>query len=93
MEGWSCARPSRSAALSVVDDLAGFVWLDVSDLCRHNNVVPVPAEVLDGAAHDALRLAASVPFGSIEEVDASVEGGFEASEGVLVTNMSSIWGC
>jgi hypothetical protein len=26
MEGWSCARPSRSAALSVVDDLAGFLY-------------------------------------------------------------------
>ena len=48
--------------------------------------------MLDGAAHDALRLAVSVPFGSIEEVDASVEGGFEASERVFVTNMSSIWG-
>jgi hypothetical protein len=77
----------------VVDDLAGIVWLDMSDLCRHNDVVPVPAEVLDGAAHDALRLAASVAFSSVEEVDASVEGGFEASECVLVANMSSIWGC
>lgn len=46
--------------------------------------------MLNGAAHDALGFTAGVAFGCIEEVDAAVEGGFEACESVLVADMASI---
>ena len=59
-------------------------------LRRDDNVVPIPAKVLDGPTHDALGLATGVGFGGIEEVDASVEGGFEACEGILVANVPSV---
>ena len=59
-------------------------------LCRHDDVVPVPAKVLDGAAHNALGFTAGVGFGGVEEVDASIEGGLETGERVLVANMTSV---
>jgi hypothetical protein len=48
--------------------------------------------VLDCAAHDALGFAAGIAFGRVEEVDAAVEGSFEACEGVLVADVAAVLG-
>jgi len=48
--------------------------------------------VLQSTAHDKLGFAAGVAFSAVEEVDAAVEGGFEAREGVLVADVAAILG-
>jgi hypothetical protein len=58
--------------------------------CGHDDVVSIPAEVLDCAAHDELGFAAGVAFGAVEEVDAAIERGFEACEGVLVADVAAV---
>lgn len=62
-------------------------------LCRDDNVVSVPAEVLDGPAHNALGFTAGITLGGVEEVDACVKGGLEACEGVLVADMAAVFDC
>lgn len=46
--------------------------------------------MLDGAAHDFLGFAFGIALRTVEEVDTGVEGGFEACEGVFVTDMAAI---
>ena len=58
--------------------------------CGHDDVVSVPAEMLDCPAHDELGFPAGVAFGAVEEVDAAVESGFEACEGVLVADVAAV---
>jgi hypothetical protein len=48
--------------------------------------------MLNCTAHDALGFTAGVAFGCVEEVDAAVEGGFEACEGVLVADVAAVLG-
>lgn len=47
----------------------------------YDDVVALPAELLDGAAHDSLALALGIAFGAVEKVDSDVVGGFEAGVG------------
>lgn len=51
------------------------------DLGRHDDVVALEAEFLDGFAEEDFGLAAAVDFGGVEEVDAGVVGDFEGLEG------------
>jgi hypothetical protein len=46
--------------------------------------------VLNRAAHDFLRLAVRVPFSTVEEVDACIEGRFQTSESIVIADVSSI---
>lgn len=57
---------------------------------RNNDVIPVPAKVFDRSTHCALGFATRIALGSVEEVDTSIEGGFEARECSLITNVPSV---
>lgn len=48
-----------------------------------DEVVALPAVLLDGLAHDNLRLAGGVDLGAVEKVDAAVVGGLHAGKGAL----------
>jgi len=39
------------------------------DLCRHDQVVALPAELLDSLSHADFTLAAGVALGAVEEID------------------------
>lgn len=54
-------------------------------LCRDDQVISVPAKVLDGLAHNDLGLSPSVSLSRIEEVDAAVVGSLHAGKGALYT--------
>ena len=56
---------------------------EIEYLCRHDDVIPFPAKVLDSTAYYFFALAPSVAFGTIEEVDSDVICGFEACECVV----------
>jgi hypothetical protein len=61
-----------------------------SDLGRHNNIVAVPAKVLDRAAHYLLRLTCRVALGAVEEVDARVVRGLQAGKRVVVADVAAV---
>ena len=44
----------------------------------------------DGFAHDHLRLAPGIAFGTVEKVDARIERGFHTVEGDLVADVTAI---
>lgn len=48
-----------------------------------DQVVAVPAELLDGLSHDLLRLAASIGLGAVKEVDTAVVRSLHAGIGAL----------
>lgn len=60
------------------------------DLGGNNQIVSLPAILLDGLAHDNLGLAASVRFCTVEEVDASIVSGFHAIEGQLISHVAAV---
>ncbi len=59
------------------------VYWGVTCLCGYDEIVALPAELLDGCAHGLFALAASIPFRAVEEVYANVIGSFHASKGVF----------
>ena len=61
----------------------GVLTLTHSYLCRNNEIISLPAKLLDGLSHDSLRFSTSIPLCAIKEVYAYIEGGFHACEGVI----------
>jgi hypothetical protein len=66
------------------------VSLRLDYLGGDDDIIPVPIEMFDSAAHDFLRLAFCVAFSAIEEVDPSIEGCFKTGECVVIANVSSV---
>ena len=52
----------------------------ITYLCGNNQVIALPAILLDGLAEQDLGLAVGVGLGRVEEVDAAVEGDLHAFE-------------
>jgi hypothetical protein len=61
-----------------------------TNLGRNHNIIPIPSEVLNRAAHDLLRLALRIALSAVEEVDASIECSLEARKRVVVANVTAI---
>lgn len=59
------------------------------DLCGDDDVVAVPAKVLDCSAHDFLGLSACVSLGAVEKVDSGIVGGFEAGKCLFCTTLAA----
>jgi len=54
-------------------------------LCRDDQVISVPAKVLDGLAHNDLGFSPRVGLGGVKEVHAAVVGSLHAGKGALYT--------
>lgn len=74
------AAPSRSVGL--LENVVKFNW-DVACLCRYDEIIAFPSELLDGCSHCFFALAASVSRREVEEVYANVMDGFHASTGTF----------
>lgn len=61
----------------------GFVEGVAQYLGGDDQIVTVPAELLDRLAHDLLRLASSIGLGAVKEVDTAVVGSLHAGVGAL----------
>lgn len=60
------------------------------NLGRDYEIVPLPAKLLDGLAHNFFGFASGVSLSAIEEVDTGIVSGFHAIECDLVSNVTSI---
>lgn len=65
--------------LLVLDQVRSF--LETIYLGRNDQIPLLPTKVLDRFPHDNLRLSSGIPLGGIEEVDASIVGGFHTRKG------------
>lgn len=63
----------------------GYTYLGGDD-----DVVPLPAKLLDGLAHNLLGFALSVPFGAVEKVDAAVVRGLHTGICALTVDVPAV---
>lgn len=59
-------------------------------LGRDDEIVSLPAKLLDGLAHDLFGLTLRVHLGTVKEVDTDVVGGFHAGEGAFSVDMTAV---